>query len=156
MLPERGDLMPTAESSAGNDPRLEDVLTLPEVAAYLRVPEEAVLKLAQEGSLPAQRIGDEWRFLRKVVQIWLISGGHRFHREWGFHPMFWLESPFAEEMVHFIKSRVIDELNAAYPPKSQAPKAGSKQAVLRHFGIFKDDEDLEERLADAKKRREAT
>jgi hypothetical protein len=34
------------------------------------------------------------------------------------------------------------------------PKAGSKQAVLKHFGIFKDDEDLEERLADARRRRE--
>ena len=32
---------------------------------------------------------------------------------------------------------------------------GGKEAVLKHFGVFRDDNDLEERLADARARREA-
>ncbi len=33
------------------------------------------------------------------------------------------------------------------------PEKGSKQAVMRFFGMFKDDADLDDRLADLKARR---
>lgn len=146
--------MPAEEKLPGNDPTPEDVLKLSEVAAYLRLPEDAVLRLAKDGAIPANRVGDEWRFLRKAVQFWLVSGDRRFHREWPFHPLFWMESPLGKDLVHFIKKRIIDELEFARLQKMESgPKAGSKDAVLGIIGIFKDDDDLEERLADARKRR---
>ncbi len=129
----------------------EEVLKLSEVAAYLRLPEDVVLKLAKDGAIPANRVGDEWRFLKNAVQLWLVSGERRFNREWLLHSFFWQESPFWEDLVRSIKKRVIDELESARLQKPEgSPKAGSKDAVREIIGIFKDDDDLKERLADAR------
>ena len=38
--------------------------------------------------------------------------------------------------------------------EDRIPQRGSKQAVLKHAGVFCEDDDLEERLADARARRE--
>jgi excisionase family DNA binding protein len=48
-----------------------DVLTLAETAAYLRLPEEEVLRLVREQNLPGRLAGTEWRFLKAGVQDWL-------------------------------------------------------------------------------------
>jgi excisionase family DNA binding protein len=57
---------PTGTSGAGSE-----VLTLAEAAAYLRVAEEEVLRLANLQELPGRRIGGEWRFLKIALQDWL-------------------------------------------------------------------------------------
>ena len=97
---------PAAARSANHrapDSTGPEVLTLSETAAYLRVPEEAVRELATSEKLPAQKIGGEWRFLKRAVADWLGRG--------------------------------------------TAPKPGSREAVLRAFGAFRDEDDLEEQLA---------
>ena len=48
-----------------------DVMTLNEVAAYLRIPRSTVYKLVREGRIPGQKIGRQWRFRRAVVENWL-------------------------------------------------------------------------------------
>ncbi len=48
-----------------------EVLTLPEAAALLRLPEPAVGEAAERGELPARRIGKEWRFSRRALLEWL-------------------------------------------------------------------------------------
>jgi excisionase family DNA binding protein len=48
-----------------------DVLTLAEAAAYLRVPEQDVLRLVGEQGLPGRQVGDDWRFLKTAVAGWL-------------------------------------------------------------------------------------
>jgi PTS system nitrogen regulatory IIA component len=45
--------------------------TVPDVANYLRVDEETVIRLAGERDVPAVRIGDEWRFRREAIEAWL-------------------------------------------------------------------------------------
>jgi len=50
-----------------------DVLTLAEAAAYLRVPEAELLRMAQGQSLPARQVGNDWRFLKAALQDWLRS-----------------------------------------------------------------------------------
>ena len=54
-----------------------DVLTLPEAAAYLRVPEADVLRLVHDQGLPGRLIGREWRFLKAAVQDWLRGPSRR-------------------------------------------------------------------------------
>ena len=39
---------------------------------------------------------------------------------------------------------------------SEAPKRGSKEAVMEYFGIFRDDDDLEEQLAKLRSYRDST
>jgi excisionase family DNA binding protein len=62
----------TPPLAAPNGPAGE-VCTLPEVAAYLRLPETDVLRLVDEQGLPARRLGNQWRFLKLAVQRWLST-----------------------------------------------------------------------------------
>jgi excisionase family DNA binding protein len=48
-----------------------DVMTLAEAARYLRVPKKRVEELAAQGSIPARRIGETWRFLKSGLDEWL-------------------------------------------------------------------------------------
>jgi excisionase family DNA binding protein len=50
------------------------VLTIDELAAYLKIPKSTVYKLAQEGKLPAQKVGRHWRFNRNAIDRWLERG----------------------------------------------------------------------------------
>ena len=62
-----------ASSTNVNGPS-EEILTLAEVAAYLRLSELEVLRLIDEQSLPTRRIGEQYRFLKAAVQRWLSVG----------------------------------------------------------------------------------
>jgi excisionase family DNA binding protein len=53
------------------------VLTLDEVASYLRLPKEMVERQAAKGQLPARRIEDTWRFLKAAIDEWLRSQDSR-------------------------------------------------------------------------------
>ena len=55
----------------GRTRRLPEVLTLTEVARYLRLPKETVRQYAAGGDLPARQFGKEWRFLKAAVDDWL-------------------------------------------------------------------------------------
>jgi len=49
----------------------DPLLTVRELASYLRVNQRTVLKLAADGSLPGVRVGNQWRFRRRLVDTWL-------------------------------------------------------------------------------------
>ena len=63
--------------------RTDDVITLEETAALLKLPAEAVRSRAEEGDLPGRRFGNEWRFARTAVLNWLGDGEPRQRRK---HP----------------------------------------------------------------------
>lgn len=54
-----------------------EVLTIEEVADYLRLPVETIEQQAKKGQLPARRIDDTWRFLRSAVNDWLAAQDSR-------------------------------------------------------------------------------
>lgn len=127
--------MPRASTQPSSESDVE-VLTLAETAAFLRVPEKSVIELAEKGTLGGQRIGNDWRFLKRAVVDWLRFGSQLpplVHQQWEE----WLRALFQVER-----------------PTRAAPR-GSKEAVLKHFGVFKADGDLEEQLATLRKYREA-
>lgn len=47
------------------------VMTVREVAEYVRIPLSSVYKLAQEGRIPCQKAGRQWRFNRQAIDLWL-------------------------------------------------------------------------------------
>jgi excisionase family DNA binding protein len=47
---------------------LDNILTAREVAAYLRLTETTVCKLAASGELPGFKIGKSWRFAESEIQ----------------------------------------------------------------------------------------
>jgi excisionase family DNA binding protein len=141
-----------SKTQSGHDLPEAEVLTLPEVATYLRVPEEAVLPLVAKDALPAQQIGGEWRFLKRAVVEWLRFGP-RFYQELRRLPPPWVfDHPFWEELLQALEKRILSKLPT---PERPTPEPGSIEAVLRHFGVFQEDDDLEEQLAGIRARREA-
>ncbi|MCQ2598013.1 MAG: PTS sugar transporter subunit IIA [Treponema sp.] len=48
-----------------------DILTIEEVAKYLRVSERTVYDWAQKGEIPAGKIGTVWRFKKTEVENWV-------------------------------------------------------------------------------------
>lgn len=55
-----------------------DILTLEEVAEYLRVSERTVYDWANKGEIPCGKLGTTWRFKRSEVERWVdrkIGGG---------------------------------------------------------------------------------
>ena len=52
-----------------------DVLTIDELADYLRISRSTLYKLAQEGRVPCQKVGRHWRFRKQAIDRWLEDGG---------------------------------------------------------------------------------
>lgn len=49
----------------------DDILTIEEVAKYLRVSERTVYDWAQKGEIPAGKIGTVWRFKKSEIEKWV-------------------------------------------------------------------------------------
>jgi len=50
-----------------------DVLTIREVAEYLKVTEKTVYTLAQQRRIPSFKVGGQWRFRREDLEAWIGS-----------------------------------------------------------------------------------
>lgn len=48
-----------------------EILTIEEVAAYLRLTPQTIYKWAQEKRIPAAKLGKEWRFRKSIIDHWL-------------------------------------------------------------------------------------
>lgn len=67
------------------DEKPGDVLTIEELAAYLKIPKSTLYKIVREGKIPSQKIGRHWRFRKRAIDHWLEemrtnehgSGDHR-------------------------------------------------------------------------------
>lgn len=51
----------------------DEILTLKEVAEYLKLTEKTAYRLAAEGKLPGFKVGGSWRFKRIDLDIWIES-----------------------------------------------------------------------------------
>ena len=49
----------------------DEILTLEEVARYLKMKPSTIYKWAQEGQIPGTKLGKEWRFRRKILDEWI-------------------------------------------------------------------------------------
>lgn len=49
------------------------LMTLAEVAQYLRLTENEIIALAQKNELPAGKIGNDWRFRRSDIERWVAA-----------------------------------------------------------------------------------
>jgi excisionase family DNA binding protein len=48
-----------------------EIMTLEEVASFLRLKPQTIYKWAQEKRIPAAKLGKEWRFRRSLIELWL-------------------------------------------------------------------------------------
>jgi len=52
----------------------DSILTLAETAQYLKVAEKTVQRMIKDNKIPCTRVGNQWRFMKSVLDEWLISG----------------------------------------------------------------------------------
>ena len=50
-----------------------DIMTLEEVAAYLKLKPQTIYTWAQEKRIPAAKLGKEWRFRKSIIDEWYIQ-----------------------------------------------------------------------------------
>ena len=51
----------------------DEILTIDEVAAYLKAGKRTVYRLASSGKIPAFKLGGTWRFRRAELDQWIAS-----------------------------------------------------------------------------------
>ncbi|KPJ64513.1 hypothetical protein AMK68_01480 [candidate division KD3-62 bacterium DG_56] len=49
------------------------IMTVSETAAYLRMNRMTIYRLAQEGKIPAFKVGGSWRFDRQGIDEWIAQ-----------------------------------------------------------------------------------
>lgn len=49
----------------------DDILTIQEVATYLKLNEKTAYRLASKGKLPGFKVGGSWRFKRVDLEQWI-------------------------------------------------------------------------------------
>ena len=50
-----------------------DIMTLEEVADYLRLKPQTIYTWAQEKRIPAAKLGKEWRFKKSIIDEWFVQ-----------------------------------------------------------------------------------
>lgn len=51
----------------------DEVLTIPEVAALLKVADKTVYTMAQRGEIPCFKVRGQWRFRRSDLDAWIAA-----------------------------------------------------------------------------------
>ena len=51
----------------------DEIMTVEEVAEYLRVHPSTIYRMLRHGEIPAFRVGSDWRFHRNVISKWILA-----------------------------------------------------------------------------------
>lgn len=51
----------------------EMIMTLSEVAGYLKIAQKTVHRMIQRNDIPAAKVGKQWRFYRPIIDDWIVS-----------------------------------------------------------------------------------
>lgn len=50
-----------------------EIMTVKELAAYFKVHQSTIYRLLKENTLPAFKMGSDWRFNRSAIDQWRLS-----------------------------------------------------------------------------------
>lgn len=51
----------------------EQIMTLSELASYLKIAERTLLKMVHNNEIPAFKIASQWRFIKYIIDDWIFS-----------------------------------------------------------------------------------
>ena len=51
----------------------DEILTIKQVADYLKVNERTIYRLAGNSEIPAFKVGNSWRFKRSDLELWIAA-----------------------------------------------------------------------------------
>ncbi|HNO80226.1 MAG TPA: helix-turn-helix domain-containing protein [Phycisphaerae bacterium] len=55
--------------------KLDNVMTIDELASYLKLSKSTLYKIAVQGKLPGRKVGRHWRFHKDTIDRWLDRQG---------------------------------------------------------------------------------
>lgn len=61
----------------------DDIITIREVADYLKIAEKTAYKLVLEGIIPGFKVGGSWRFKRDEIAKWVEKQGKTVKKKHG-------------------------------------------------------------------------
>ena len=50
----------------------DEIMTIEELAVYLKVSKSMLYQMAQKGAIPASKVGKHWRFHKATIEEWLL------------------------------------------------------------------------------------
>ncbi|MDR0513126.1 MAG: PTS sugar transporter subunit IIA [Treponema sp.] len=110
-----------------------DILTIDEVAKYLRVSERTVYDWAQKGEIPAGKIGTVWRFKRADLEKWVnerLSSNRLVPQNGNIH----LQSILSPDRVIFLNHQAKrDALLALVDNISTSPQIKNRQELAHEI-----------------------
>ncbi|MDD4836440.1 MAG: DNA-binding protein [Synergistales bacterium] len=56
---------------------MSEIMTIEELATYLKISKSSMYKLCQEGRIPGNKVGRHWRFQREVIDRWMSDNSVR-------------------------------------------------------------------------------
>ena len=111
----------------------EDILTIEEVAKYLRVSERTVYEWAQKGEIPSGKIGTVWRFKKSELEKWVndrLSANKLNPQTANIH----LENIISPDRIIFLNfSSKRDALLALVDNISTAPQIKNRQEITQEI-----------------------
>jgi PTS system nitrogen regulatory IIA component len=116
----------------------DEILTIEEVARYLRVSERTVSDWAQKGEIPAGKLGTVWRFKKEDIEKWVSS---RLSPQASPRPgpKVCLENILSPERISFLKQEnKHNALRSLAGVLSSAPQVKNRQELI--LEILKRDE----------------
>ena len=108
----------------------DDILTIEEVAKYLRVSERTVYDWAQKGEIPAGKIGTVWRFKKSEIERWVNERLSSNKPISSLHPVRMRNVLSPDRVVFLDYPRKRDALVALAERLSAAPQIKSKQELV--------------------------
>ncbi len=121
----------------------DNIMTLAEVAEYLKLSEKTILKMIKNQEIPCAKVANQWRFIRPMLDDWLTS-------QMNVIPQNDLSRQIELEFEYFPLSRLMDEqlitLNI---------NRGSKEEILNQLvglakkkNLISEENDLLDKLLD--------
>ena len=52
---------------------MDEIMTIEDVAKYLKLKPQTIYTWAQNGKIPAAKIGKEWRFRKDIIDAWFLN-----------------------------------------------------------------------------------
>ncbi|MDR0448474.1 MAG: PTS sugar transporter subunit IIA [Treponema sp.] len=110
----------------------EEILTIDEVAKFLRVSERTVYDWAQKGEIPSGKIGTAWRFKKSEIEQWVNSRLSGL-RKTG-HTSVQVESIISPDRILFLKDTAkLEALTALAENLATTPQVKNRQELIERI-----------------------
>jgi len=108
----------------------DDILTIEEVARYLRVSERTVYDWAQKGEIPSGKIGTVWRFKKSEIERW-VNERLSSNRPASVFSIVQIQNILSPDRIVFLNhSKKRDALIALAENLATAPQIKSRQELV--------------------------